>query len=1061
MKKKNFILLSDMVEHERSRSQKKSNNFWKPIKFLYEPTVKSCFISISFVLILGTWSYIFLFCFDFLAISRGDLIAVHAGIGTVLFAFIIFIAESLRDDLSINRSRVLLKESFLFPLVVAEIFTFLIFVFSEENHVSFFPVVVIAIFLIYSIGRMISTLLDKYHFEKRVTELIKGRIESALDRKFEEKLGAEIFLRELDLRDIKLIYSPYTANSKCNYKYFYEEEEGIVTDINLQKLKKFADIVEREARENGFVFQASYRGATDFFNPIKHFEDRVDKVDKENLEGELSRYILKGIGDQVSRTDNAMICINRDVIKDEGVIASLERLFVDIFKIEEKENFEERIRYELAGFFKEFGNAVKKEDSSNIKLFFDRNIDLLGALIDTWNTYDVRMAEIMPPDKLEKILKELIEEHWLLRETNKICMDAMRSSNQYILRMMAEIPANITSFSYEHGVLEIFKAFLSFYSYLYAEAFKYEENKKKKLFKEIYENMHYIGRNITADIELSIKKDDGIWLEKLPLFVSHLFKEYQSLLYYSYKKEDIEAFRTYIEDVSKFTNRIFNRLHEENENSELKRALEKCIRLYNQMLFSVGAYTLYNIKGKEKTDKNAFYEMVASQFTSIRSLVESFLESSETENIRFWGWDHWYIPNDGQIHTFDTSRVLSSFVVSVALKILAAPKKGSFRDIKLPADKRLFQAIIGTNGLEILLRDLHQDNNKGFTMLSDRMFEMVPVFQELLIDAKERFNRDEDLDLIKKSLSKKKVNEFKKTFLDKHREFAGLREIFLYYDLFYNSNREKKTGFIGKIKRLIKKVKFSDWKYEKLDDINKIVHWGNRHVIEKNPFIDSDTIYLSPPGEYFGRGLAKVEQKVILDKLIERCKAKEIQSVKGFLKGFNNTDYFILIPPGYIAVNNLEDLEYSDEMKIDGISEKTTPRTFIGYYENIPVFRLNFKIEGGDFFLILNHSKLGCFTQLGVTLENIEREVDDLFYFDVQAFSENDKLLVEFMNAKLDWLSEIGDKKDQEDYLKKHVAITIYQRFALRLHRNFEGYKVTLKKTKRIELNDEESIIEN
>jgi len=53
-----------------------------------------------------------------------NLIAIHAGIGAIIFALIILIAESLRDNQSKDTARVLLKVSYLFPLTVAEIFVF-------------------------------------------------------------------------------------------------------------------------------------------------------------------------------------------------------------------------------------------------------------------------------------------------------------------------------------------------------------------------------------------------------------------------------------------------------------------------------------------------------------------------------------------------------------------------------------------------------------------------------------------------------------------------------------------------------------------------------------------------------------------------------------------------------------------------------------------------------------------------------------------------------------------------------------------------------------------------
>ncbi len=77
--------------------------------------------------------------------NQSDLIAIHAGIATIIFALIIFIAESLRDENMRDEARVLLKVSNLYSLVLIEIIVF--FFFFPLNYIAYFAVLFVGFFL--------------------------------------------------------------------------------------------------------------------------------------------------------------------------------------------------------------------------------------------------------------------------------------------------------------------------------------------------------------------------------------------------------------------------------------------------------------------------------------------------------------------------------------------------------------------------------------------------------------------------------------------------------------------------------------------------------------------------------------------------------------------------------------------------------------------------------------------------------------------------------------------------------------------------------------------------
>ena len=73
------------------------------------------------------------------------------------------------------------------------------------------------------------------------------------------------------------------------------------------------------------------------------------------------------------------------------------------------------------------------------------------------------------------------------------------------------------------------------------------------------------------------------------------------------------------------------------------------------------------------------------------------------------------------------------------------------------------------------------------------------------------------------------------------------------------------------------------------------------------------------------------------------------------------------------------------------------------------------------------------------------KSVEDIFYMDIQAFSENEELMNEFIKKPPEWLQKIGDEQKQREHLRERVRIQIFERFEYIKSDDFEGYKLFLK----------------
>jgi hypothetical protein len=115
---------------------------------------------------------------------------------------------------------------------------------------------------------------------------------------------------------------------------------------------------------------------------------------------------------------------------------------------------------------------------------------------------------------------------------------------------------------------------------------------------------------------------------------------------------------------------------------------------------------------------------------------------------------------------------------------------------------------------------------------------------------------------------------------------------------------------------------------------------------------------------------------------------------------------------------------------------------FEGWYKfnntEIPTFEMYCK-DDNNYILILDGNRLGWLEQYRPINEGeSESYIKDIFYINIQSYSENLSLLEEFILKPPDWLKEKGDKKQQEEYLKEHVLISIYERVEFRRNKNIK-----------------------
>lgn len=224
--------------------------------------------------------------------------------------------------------------------------------------------------------------------------------------------------------------------------------------------------------------------------------------------------------------------------------------------------------------------------------------------------------------------------------------------------------------------------------------------------------------------------------------------------------------------------------------------------------------------------------------------------------------------------------------------------------------------------------------------------------------------------------------------------------------------------------------------------------FGINIVDDKAAFFEEWHVHYVGWGENYGRNLASGENSYLLDEVAKDCKEISKDEFESTLSKFKNPDNIVIFATNIAFWRFFEDSKnfkskwYRDIKQLD-------IKGFGGWYEFkgklIPIFETyHQKVEKQ--ILILNKNKIGHLIQLSPLNEGEdERLIKDIFYINIQAFSENPDLTEQFIKKPPEWLKKIGSEQKQREYLQERVLIHIFERFEYNKPEDFEGYKLILK----------------
>ncbi len=720
----------------------------------YMPTWESFFFVFIMVLIffvLSHYAHHLACSFNFLCISQEsnhyqNLIAIHSGIGVIIFALIIFIAESLRDNRTKDMARVLLKESFLYPLVTAEILVFFIFIFGSVNVFSILSIFIIGLLTIYSLTRTISVLLFRHKFLQKRTQLFKNLLRKNIYLEIKEREDTLNLFSEL--KKTCLTFSPI---NKEGYYCFSSEKLGIVSRIDTSSLIKISDVIKKEGKRKELPFKKEAQPDIDNDSDHRNVVFREEKC-----------YLMKKINDIVSEDDKSLICVDKNLVKEQTICNKIKSLVTKTFTItpeNEFKTFTKEVYDEISSVRDQFTHAIYNKNLREIQELRSLYIELAESFLETiekscgnYSSQDSRSERLSfygPWDELQ----------WLSSDVRILIETAAESHNQKIIDKVMYLPIAILRNSIKKNDHLLFQEFISLTPLIYESVKKEDdENLRKSCVNKLADSLR---KSCEIYIEFKWRNDTHKEpdFKSLKDFVVFFFFIFQSLLKKSFDNNDFESFRKFKETSLD----IFDSLSFQEEGIELtlkKSSLNKeersklegqrdKIRMENEiflrqkeMFFGLSSWIMSEIlKRRPNTIMLECYNSLQSIFPprNIKDFTLIFLAAIKSYDFTdFWQWGRWeFDPTKReQIKLSETPTNLKKFYISTMLQLLSDSNQNnaqldlSKKDLSLLVDihhslKEILDDIQKNpaNWDSILTTEDISNNAKKFEKLLDGIFQ--------------------------------------------------------------------------------------------------------------------------------------------------------------------------------------------------------------------------------------------------------------------------------------------------------------------------------------------------
>lgn len=999
--------------------------------------------------------------------DTSNLISIITGLTSIVFALVIFIAESIRDSKNPDQKRVLLRISNLWPLVVFTILSLLNFIIFKVTIFGIVFPIIIGCLSIYSFWKIIIHLVNPVAQEEDNSSFLKKRIQDNVNESIRERLGNNIILEKVGYdKDIKFEYTfskKWLTGNIDDYIFIDSDAEGRIVDVNLEELQKLASYLKVEAEKLGFkIYPAETSIATSDSATTKK-ETKKDDYKK--------IYILKRFGEYIPPTSiftddsKVIFAIPKEFALNESIAKFVKGVIPHIFRFSKDRPSSETFRKEMKGIKDRVINAIKSTSLGSVEELKQSYLDLAEIFLETIHDYGGGYSAEQAKKERGNFFEGWNEIRWLRQDLRELIQIASDSDNRDIILDIIFLPTAIAIRAFHAKDHFLFQEFLSFNSYIYYLASNKPEGQIRSFMiercwrhlKEISDL--YIESKI-KDRDHSISKQDMFEYKDFALYI---FKLFQTLIKASFDKKDFKSFEIFVNEFAGLFKRI-DRDREYPDSEHLRLSLQhiadpdqkKKVELQiekqivkedvverislakKQVFFALTSKALdYYRKQPADESLKQFYNLLNSQITlSIEELTKVFDSCRNFTSEDYWGWDDWETIADGEVHIIDVHSKFDYFYCVKMLGLLRGMTDEQIAQLDMPYSRDLAFLAENRNDNNTLVSKLNQikQNPQDWLFIIDQQaIDKVDKCIELLQLIKQKQEDKEKKYLKTVAVDPEKLQEFKDKIKDGFAESAKVRPLVKVYGA-YLDKFDENPG-------------------------TTIPSYGYNQVDEKAAFVKDWYVHYGGWGDQYGSGMANSEDQIFFETIVNNLTQKIeitgdslIDSINESIDKYGFTDPVVIQSLDYmLEYDSIKGSEhFIDRWRNDCPKTKISQLGgFLGVLKYgsriVPVFDIFIREKTlNNKVVVTDLSQLGVWEQyLPIDKPEDTTFVNGLFYIRVSDLNVDDEVRQKILTENSAWLQEYVDK---EGYLRQKVNVRVYQKFRFLITDESKGVVVSVSK---------------
>jgi hypothetical protein len=950
-----------------------------------------------------------------------NLIAIAIGIGAVLIGLAFFVAQSLLDKEDPDKALVLLYESQFFPLLISEIFIFLLLLTGDMNFLIYIIIIIFGFVITLSLERTIRIMIRSSDMEQSKTKLFKDILKKSFIQIIENDIKRRDDIscfynrgREISSKYSGIVeFSAFRPTVNDIYLKINAPVEGTIADVNYVKLEKF---IREVYNTYSSALKVNHNGLDTKDNMIgTSIPDRSPLL-----------YIIAYPSSQVD-AKSTLVEIRADVSflkrKPEYII---QKQVQSIFIIKPDTNDAETTRYELMRLKHQCFTYIKNEDR-----------DRLSAALDIYSVLVKEFYQIMAGFSKEQAKKE--EESifglnirpidWIAADIAEIFEKLTTTSSPAIINLLVSLPRSLTILSIQNKDFLLFQNYIRYVISLYILGFKMRDDNPRASLHLIDSSWRMLQE--TANYYLVNEYEEKrMTRDEFLDFAAYMYKMYQYLLKNCFDKSDLNNYKLYISKVEKLfgdtyqTRNLYIRKD--------KKESEQVLLLKNEVCFGMASWILSISLQSGKADTSFYFETIRNLKIDIVEFTKLYLGLRSFKRIDDWGWDDWEfsLHEEGEVFSISFIDKLDLFYVVKSLDIIKNKTHEEIMQIKLPLTQELAFLAKDSGNLKKLIQKCKDNPKELEQVIGTDSLKKCDVFLSLLEKSSQAYDEEVKRIIRRTRISQDKVAIFQDSVWKNFSMAGGIRRILEEYELISYTESGKS------------------------DNSKKV---GIHAFLDKTAFIPDEVlphiVFLGiDDGFDFGRSIIQGEDKELLNtirKSTKLIKPEEFDIYLNQLISLNDT--IILCVNG--GASEFFESKFSHDIYIpnwnkdfENVAKKFKSKILEGVFFNenqaIPVYEIFMSDSSrcSEIF-VLEINKIGQLTQHLPVSSRLNNDKSDYLWVDVLEILKESPLEEEILTSPPAWLMEIGDTNEQAQYLEEQVVIKIFETFDFEINQSIVGVR--------------------